>query len=43
MDVSAALVIAVVTLAAVALITPTIGYYLWLARHVAPRLVALPA
>ncbi len=39
---SPALLVAVLTLAAVALIPVAIGYYLWLARHVAPRLVALP-
>ncbi len=38
----AAGIIALLTLLAVALIPTTIGYYLWLARHVAPRLVSLP-
>ena len=35
-------VVALLTLLAVGLIPATIAYYLWLARHVAPRLVSLP-
>ena len=36
------MLVALLTLAAVALVPVTIGYYLWLARFVAPRLVFLP-
>ena len=35
-------IVALVTLLAVALIPAAIGYYLWLARHIAPRLASLP-
>ena len=36
------MIVVVLAVLAVALIPVTIGYYLWLAGHVAPRLVALP-
>ncbi len=36
------MLIALLTLVAVALIPVTIGYYLWLARSIAPRLASLP-
>ncbi len=39
----AALIVALLAGLAVAVIPATVGYYLWLARHVAPRLVPLPA
>ena len=36
------MIVVVLTLLAVAMIPATIGYYLWLAQHVAPRLLFLP-
>ncbi len=36
------MIVVVLTLLAVALIPATTGYYLWLAQHLAPRLVVLP-
>ncbi len=38
----AAAIVALLTLLAVVLIPATIVYYLWLVRHVAPRLISLP-
>ena len=35
-------IVALLTLLAVVLIPAAIAYYLWLSRHVAPRLVPLP-
>ncbi len=37
-----AVIVVLLTVLAVALIPLTIGYYLWLARHVAPRVASLP-
>lgn len=37
-----ALIVVLLTLLAVALIPVSIGYYLWLARNVAPRVAFLP-
>ena len=36
------MIVAVLTVLAVAVIPVTIGYYVWLGRHVAPRLVSVP-
>jgi hypothetical protein len=35
-------IVVLLTLLAVAIIPVSIGYYLWLARHVAPRVAFLP-
>ncbi len=40
--VSSAMIVVVLAALAVAVVPVTVGYYLWLARHVAPRLVSLP-
>ena len=36
------MIVAVLTVLAIVVIPVTAGYYLWLARHVLPRLVSLP-
>lgn len=36
------MIVVVLTVLAVALIPVMVGYYLWLGRHIAPRLVFLP-